>query len=149
VTRLAPRRAPDPGGVAVLTLPLKRGSVRPPPRPVHVNALLIRVNKSRHVPRVVLDALRLRLRWPRVPGAVGLSQAAVPHLKTFVVLSFWTGPDDLDRFVRSRSHTVLMHRHADHVSFASANWSADEADVPAARREATARLRDELPPAYG
>jgi hypothetical protein len=127
---------------AMLTMPLKRGSARPPLHPLHVNALLIRVSKFRHVPSVVLDALRLRLGWRTVPGAVGLSQAGTPWTGRFVVLSFWRSQDDLDRFVRSPRHTVLMERHADHVSFASASWPADEVDVPAARREAVARLRD-------
>lgn len=68
--------------------------------------------RYRHVPRFLLDALRLRRLFRHADGAVELQLAAEPFAKTFWTYSLWSADATMQQYVRDPMHEAVMHRYA-------------------------------------
>src|SRR3569832_1924568 len=91
----------------------KSGSFEPGIGPVHVSMNDYLIHRVRDVPRVAREGMRLRSRWPRTEGALGLWFASFRYGRRQVSVSVWRSPEDLRGFVRSPEHLRIMREYKD------------------------------------
>jgi hypothetical protein len=118
----------------------KTGSLDPGSGPVHVSMNDYLIHRFRDVPRVAREGLRLRRRWPRTEGALGLWMASFRLGRRQVSVSVWRAPEDLRRFVRSEEHVRIMHEFRDAGSLHTNAWTAERFDPGLIWRQAMDRL---------
>src|SRR5262249_10433490 len=112
---------------------------------VHVSMNDYLIHRLRDVPRVALEGLRLRRRWPETEGALGLWFAAFKSGRRQVSVSVWRAPEDLRRFVRSPEHLRIMREFRDAGALYTNAWTSERLDPEAIWREAADRLAGRIP----
>ena len=123
-----------------LNLIWRGGSCLPPASPVHVSMNDYLIHRRRDIPRVIWEGLRLRRRWPRTGGTLGLWMAAFRGGRRQVSVSIWENPEDLRRFVRSPEHKSIMRKFRDAGSLHTTAWTAERFDPQLIWRQAADRL---------
>src|SRR2546422_10475094 len=93
--------------------------------PVAVSVTDFAMARWRHVPRVALTGLRLRMGWYAMPGAVGLWLWSLPARRRSGSISVWTGEDDLRRFVALPEHVAVMRRNRDRGHLRATTWRTE------------------------
>ena len=110
--------------------------------PFFVSATRFTYRQHWHMPSVFWHGLRLRAGWGGVSGAVGLSIMADLSTCTTYTLSLWRTPADLQQWVRSPGHAVLMRAYGRRLeSSAVTGWHTGSFDLGAAWREALPKLK--------
>jgi hypothetical protein len=99
------------------------------------------IHRVRDIPRVAREGLRLRRRWPRTEGALGLWVASLRGGRRQISVSVWRDPEDLRRFVRSPEHLRIMREFRTTGALHTNAWTADRLDRGLIWRQASARLR--------
>lgn len=123
----------------------KTGSLDDPcADPVHVSMNDYLIHRLRDVPRVALEGLRLRRRWPETDGALGLWMAAFRGGRRQVSISVWRAPEDLQRFVRSPAHVRIMRDFRDAGALHTNAWTAERLDPTLIWQQAVDRLRGRI-----
>jgi hypothetical protein len=69
------------------------------------------ISRTRAIPRIWIEGLRLRRAWPGLAGAVGLWLWAKPLSKRSGSVSVWRSEADLHAFVRWPRHVEIMRRY--------------------------------------
>jgi hypothetical protein len=123
-----------------LTAMWKAGGLQPGSGPVHVSMNDYLVRRWRDIPKVALEGLRLRRRWPQTEGALGLWVASFRLGRRQVSVSIWRSADDLRGFVRSQEHTRIMRAFADVGVLYTNAWTAERFDADQIWQQAVARL---------
>lgn len=106
----------------------KNGSLDPGYGPVHVSMNDYLIHRLRDVPRVAFEGLRLRRRWPRTEGALGLWFAAFRGGRRQVSISVWRTAEDLKRFVHSPEHVRIMRAFKGAGALYTNAWTAERFD---------------------
>src|SRR5262249_46536528 len=109
--------------------------------PVHVSMNDYLMHRGRDVPRVAREGLRLRHRWPRTEGALGLWVATLRGGRRQVSVSAWRDPDALPQFVRSRAHLQIMRGDRDAGLLYTTAWTAERFDRALIWKQANDRVR--------
>lgn len=128
-----------------LTVIWRTGSREPPAGPVHVSMNDYLIRRRRDRVRVAWEGLRLRHRWPRIEGALGLWMGAFRLGRRQVSVSVWRSPEDLARFVRSPEHVRIMRAHRETGVLHTNAWTAERLDREAIWRQAAERLTGRIP----
>lgn len=128
-----------------LTAIWKSGQPDPGCGPVHVSMNDYLIHRFRDVPRVALEGLRLRRRWPETEGALGLWFAVFRGGRRQVSISVWRAPEDLQRFVRSPEHLRIMRDFKDAGALYTNAWTSERLDPESIWREAADRLAGRIP----
>ena len=123
-----------------LTAMWKAGAVQPGSGPVHVSMNDYLVRRWRDIPMVALAGLRLRRRWPKTEGALGLWVASFRYGRRQVSVSIWRCADDLRGFVRSQEHTRIMREFRDVGVLYTNAWTAERFDAGQIWQQAVERL---------
>lgn len=99
------------------------------------------IHRLRDIPRVTLEGLRLRRRWPQTEGALGLWVAAFRGGRRQVSISIWRAPGDLRLFVRSPEHRRIMDEFRDAGALLTSTWTAERFDPALIWQQGIDRLR--------
>ncbi|HZR83528.1 MAG TPA: hypothetical protein VFD92_20710 [Candidatus Binatia bacterium] len=118
----------------------KSGSLDPGTGPVHVSMNDYLIHRLRDVPRVAREGLRLRSRWRRTEGALGLWFASFKFGRRQVSVSIWRAPEDLRRFVRSPEPLRIMTGFRDAGALYTNAWTAERFDPELIWQQALDRL---------
>jgi hypothetical protein len=92
-------------------------------------------------PRAVL----FWVRWPDVPGALGLSLRFQPLLRRAWMLSVWTSATSLEKFLDSPSHRLVMATFRPRLADSrTVSWQSSAIDVGACWQQARAALSSRI-----
>ena len=80
------------------------------------------ISRTRAIPRIWIEGLRLRRAWPGLAGAVGLWLWAKPLSKRSGSVSVWRSEADLRAFVRWPRHVEIMRRYRDAGVLTATTW---------------------------
>jgi hypothetical protein len=119
----------------------KTGSLEPGPGAVHVSMNDYLIHRLRDVPRVAIEGLRLRRRWPETPGALGLWMASFRGGRRQVSISVWRAREDLQAFVRSPAHVRIMREFHGAGALHTNAWTSERFDPELIWQQAMDRLR--------
>ncbi len=109
-----------------------------------VMASRFRIRSFSHVPRFLIDSLRIRRQIRAADGALGISLTARPLQREFLTLSAWRDRTALDAAVRSEPHLGAMRRHRSAMTEATFTfWIVPTAALPVTWDEAQRRLEAE------
>ena len=122
----------------------KTGSLAPRSGPVHVSMNGYLIHRFRDVPRVARAGFRLRRRWHRTEGALGLWFASFRAGRRQVSISVWRTPEDLRQFVRSPEHLRIMQEFRDAGALYTNAWTAECFDPSLIWQQAVVRLRGRI-----
>jgi hypothetical protein len=99
------------------------------------------LKRLRHVPRFLLDSVRIRRQVLRANGALGVSLIAHPLRRQFLTLSAWSDRTAVNELVRTEPHRSAMQRHRWAMTEATFTfWEVDHADLPIDWDDARRRL---------
>ncbi len=127
-------------------------SVRPaePGTPALVMASRFRVRRWRHVPRFLLDSMRIHRQVRAADGALGISLVARPLHREFRTLSAWRDRAALDAMVRAQPHAAAMRRHRRVMAESTFTfWEVGADRLPVGWDDAVSRLDRERSAAGG
>lgn len=100
-----------------------------------------RVRSFSHVPRFLIDSLRIRRQIRAADGALGISLIAHPLRREFLTLSAWRDRSAPDAAVRTQPHLGAMRRHRPAMANATFTfWDVPAASLPVTWDEARGRL---------
>lgn len=106
-----------------------------------VMASRFRLRSFSHVPRFLIDSLRIRRQIRAADGALGISLIARPLRREFLTLSAWRDRSALDAVVRAQPHLGAMRRHRSAMAEATFTfWDVPAAALPVTWDEARGRL---------
>jgi hypothetical protein len=108
--------------------------------PVYVSMNDYLIHRLRDIPRVALEGMRLRQRWPRVEGALGMWMASFRFGRRQVSVSVWRSREVLRRFVQSQDHLRIMHAFKDAGVLYTNAWTSERLDAAAIWQQAAERL---------
>jgi hypothetical protein len=120
-----PTKRVTAGLTAPLLTPWMPGPADPLDGPIVVSVTEFVADHRRHLPRVALKGLRMRMGWYAMPGAVGLWLWSLPARAVGGSISVWTSEDDLQRFVGLPHHVDIMQRYGTRGTVRSTTWHAD------------------------
>jgi hypothetical protein len=123
----------------------KGGSTTPPLSAVHVSMNDYLIHRLSDIPRVAIEGLRLRAKWPETEGALGLWMAGLKAGRRQVSVSIWQSPEDLRRFVRSPRHLKTMRNFRGAGDLHTTAWTAERFDPALIWRQAEDRLMGQVP----
>ena len=120
--------------------PWRAGTAAPAPV-LHVTAASFTFATYRHAIMAAPRAALFWARWPRVPGALGLSLRFQPVLRRAWMLSVWTSAASLDQFVDSPSHRLVMATFQPRLNGSrTVSWQTSSFDIDACWQHARAAL---------
>lgn len=116
---------------APVILPWMPGPCAPNAHPVVVSITEFRTQYRRDLPTVAAKALRLRLGWYAMTGAIGLWLWSQPVAMRGGSISVWDNEDSLERFINLPHHVGIMNRYRSRGTVRSDKWSMErfEPDV--------------------
>jgi hypothetical protein len=98
------------------------------------------IHRFPDIPRVAVEGMRLRAKWPQTEGAVGLWMAAFRAGRRQVSVSIWESPEALWRFVRSPRHLKTMRNFRGAGDLITSPWSSEAFDRLSIWQQAEDRL---------
>jgi quinol monooxygenase YgiN len=106
-----------------------------------VMASRFRVRSLGHVPRFLIDSLRIHRQVRAADGALGISLIARPLHREFLTLSAWRDRTALDALVRAQPHVGAMRRHRPAMAEATFTfWDVPAGGLPVTWEDARRRL---------
>ena len=126
-----------------LRFPWRAGT--PAPAPVlYVSAATFTFATCRDAILAAPRAALFWVRWPDVPGALGLSLRFQPLLRRAWMLSVWTSTASLDQFLDCPSHRLVMATFRPRLSTCprSMSWQTSSFDINACWQHARAALSE-------
>jgi hypothetical protein len=121
------------------------GSVAEPLGPVLVSVTDYTSNHAIDLAGISVAGLRLRRRWPTLPGAVGVWLWTLPKQRRTGSVSVWLNQEALEGFVSLPEHVKIMRRYRDRGSIQVTTWTTEQFDPRATWRAARGLLLDGTP----
>lgn len=95
------------------------------------------------MPLVCWHGLRLRRMWADTEGAIGVSLAVDLTRRTTYSVSVWESQDDLQRWLRSPYHGMVMRKYRGQIESSKAtSWHTEHFDLTQAWTEAHRQFDD-------
>jgi hypothetical protein len=96
-----------------------------------------------HLPLVFWHGYRLRSRWGKVEGAIGIFTGGSLLERTTYTVTAWRSEQDLRRWMGSAYHQRLMRDYRGNLEGSAAvTWQVEAFEPRAAWREALSRLAE-------
>jgi hypothetical protein len=125
-----------------VVLPWKPGLLRGCIGPYFISATRFTYGDRNTHLRALGQSLRVRACWPYIADSVGLSAKADFRSRSLYLLSVWLAYADLQQWVRSEHHAVLVDRYRTRLTgTAYEGWTSETFDLASSWRRALERLR--------